>query len=32
MDTEGFYRRPLPPPNISFASPDGRQIFQEAMK
>jgi glutathione gamma-glutamylcysteinyltransferase len=31
MVTEGFYRRPLPPPSISFASPQGRQIFQEAI-
>ena len=31
MVTEGFYRRPLPPPNISFASPQGRKVFQEAL-
>ncbi len=31
MTMDGFYRRPLPEPAIAFASPAGRQIFQEAL-
>lgn len=31
MSTEGFYRRPLPDSAIAFSSPEGRQIFTEAL-
>ena len=31
MNAEGFYRRPLPPGLISFSSPEGRQLFTEAL-
>lgn len=31
MNADGFYRRSLPPALISFASPEGRQIFTEAL-
>ncbi|GAB1543863.1 hypothetical protein NUACC21_65390 [Scytonema sp. NUACC21] len=31
METNGFYRRPLPSPLISFSSPEGKQIFTEAL-
>jgi glutathione gamma-glutamylcysteinyltransferase len=28
----GLYRRTLPPPSIEFASPEGKQIFTEALQ
>ena len=31
MDADGFYRRILPSSLISFSSPEGRQIFAEAL-
>ncbi|VXD15281.1 phytochelatin synthase family protein [Planktothrix paucivesiculata] len=32
MSAQGFYRRPLPQPLISFSSSEGRQIFREALE
>jgi len=26
-----FHRRPLPPPAVAFASPEGRRLFAEAL-
>ena len=31
MNADGFYRRPLPQELISFSSPEGRQLFTEAL-
>lgn len=31
MPDEGFYRRPLPPPLVPFASVEGRALFREAL-
>ncbi len=31
MADRTFYRRPLPPPAIAFASPEGRRVFREAL-
>lgn len=31
MNTDGFYRRPLPPQLIAFSSAEGRKVFAEAL-
>jgi glutathione gamma-glutamylcysteinyltransferase len=31
MTMAGFYRRPLPPPLVAFASDEGRALFREAL-
>lgn len=31
MSDHGFYRRPLPPALVPFASPEGRTLFREAL-
>jgi glutathione gamma-glutamylcysteinyltransferase len=31
MTMDGFYRRPLPPPLVAFASDEGRALFREAL-
>lgn len=31
MSDQGFYRRPLPPALVPFASPEGRGLFREAL-
>jgi glutathione gamma-glutamylcysteinyltransferase len=31
MSDHGFYRRPLPPTLVPFASPEGRTLFREAL-
>lgn len=31
MSDRTFYRRPLPPPAVAFASPEGRRLFREAL-
>jgi len=31
MSSESLYRRPLPAEQIAFSSPEGRQVFREAL-